>query len=113
MSDTFAQFEKRLDSLERKHRELAKGYVAKINPDGLITVEPKPKRAGVFLRLVLTVVVGFVIFKSITLAIIGPTTYNERIQALADGTGFEKVCAWIMQIDPLTQAVATFLSSTF
>ncbi len=113
MSDTFAQFEKRLDNLERKHRELAKGYVAKINPDGLITVEPKSRRAGLFLRLLLTVILGFVAFKSVTLAIIGPVTYDERIQALTDGTAFEKVCAWIMQIDPLSQVVATFLNNTF
>lgn len=113
MSDAFAQFEKRLDSLERKHRELANGYFAKINPDGLITVEPKAKPTGLFLRLSLTVAVGFILFKSFTLAIIGPTTYQERIQVLADGTGFEKVCAWIMQIDPLTQAVGAILSNLF
>ena len=28
MSDAFSQFEKRLDSLERTHRELSNGYVA-------------------------------------------------------------------------------------
>jgi hypothetical protein len=113
MSDAFAQFEKRLDHLERKHRELAKGYVAKINPDGLITVEPKSKRTGFAIKLVLMVVVGLVFFKSITLAIIGPVTYDERIAALAEGNAFEQLCAWVMQSEPLSQAVAVFLANTF
>lgn len=113
MSDAFTQFEKRLHSLERKHRELSNGYVAKINPDGLITVAPKTKRKGLALRLMLAVLVGIIAFKSITLAIIGPSTYEARLATLSNGSWFEGFCAWVMQVDPATQAVGTFLSTTF
>ncbi|MEM1073910.1 MAG: hypothetical protein AAF665_03715 [Pseudomonadota bacterium] len=113
MSDTFAQFEKRLDTLERKHRELAKGYVAKINPDGLITVEPKRERGLLRPRFALAVIVGFLLFKIVTLAAVGPLTYQDRIAALADGTAFEKVCAWIMQADTISLAAAEYLIKVF
>lgn len=113
MSDAFAQFEKRLDSLERKHRKLANGYVAKINPDGLITVVPKEKRTAMGLRLLGAVIVAFVLFKSAVLTIVGPLTYIERIDVLAAGNGFEKLCAWIMQADRVSLAVSELLLRTF
>lgn len=111
MSDAFAQFEKRLDSLERKHRELAKGYVAKINPDGLITVEPKKGRTALRLRVLAAAIIGFVFFKAVTLAAVGPATYAGRIEALSLGTSFERACAWIMQVDPVTSQLAGLLLS--
>ena len=113
MSEAFAQFEKRLDNLERKHRELAKGYVAKINPDGLITVQPKEKKTAMRLRLLLAIIVAFVLFKSVTLAIVGPLTYADRIAALAQGTTFEQACAWVMQADPISQFLSEYLIRTF
>ena len=113
MSDTFAQFEKRLENLERKHRELAKGYVACINPDGLITVEPRRKRSYLLAQLVVLVLLGVILFKSVTLAIVGLSTYEDRIAALMQGTVFERVCGWIMQADPLTSKIATYFVTTF
>jgi hypothetical protein len=113
MSEAFTQFEKRLENLERKHRDLAKGYVAKINPDGLILVKPKPKRSGFKLRILTTLVVAVLLFKSFTLAMIGPLTYDSRIEALLQGTWLERACGWVMQADPLSMAIANFLIKTF
>ena len=113
MSEAFAQFEKRLDSLERKHRELASGYIAVINPDGLISIQPKEKRAGLALRLIAAMGIGYVLFKSVTLALVGQLTYNERIATLADGTGSERICAWLMQADPISTQLAAVWSGLF
>ena len=110
MSDTFAQFEKRLASLERRHKELAVGYVARINPDGLITVEPKPQSKGLVARVLAAAVLGVVAFKVITLSIVGPVVYQGRIDALMSGTAFERATGWIMQADPLSQRLAAMLS---
>ena len=109
MSDTFTQFENRLDTLQRKHRALAKGYVAQVNPDGLITIEPKPKTSGGRLRFVIATTIGFFTFKVLAIALIGPATYQSRIDALAVGNRFEKLCAWIMQADPISHQMAVFL----
>ncbi|WP_282059782.1 hypothetical protein [Roseobacter litoralis] len=112
MSDTFTQFERRLDTLERKHRALANGYVAGVNPDGLITIAPKAERSGSMVRFGVAVAFGFVAFKAMAVAVIGPATYQGRIDTLASGNTFEKVCAWVMQADPVSQKVATFLLAT-
>lgn len=114
MSDTFSQFEKRLDSLERKHRELSNGYVAKINPDGLITVEPKQSnRTGLLLRLCVMAAVGFLTFKVVTLVIVGVPVYETRLDTLTQGTAIEKAISWIMQIDPLSERIAAYLVTAF
>ncbi len=114
MSDTFSQFEKRLDSLERKHRELSKGYVAKINPDGLITVAPKPsKRTGLTVRVIVLIAVGFITFKALALAIIGFPIYETRLEGLAEGSMIEQTIAWVMQIDPVSQSIASFVLTAF
>jgi hypothetical protein len=112
MSDAYAQFEQRRDVLTRKHQELAKGYTAKLGTDGLITLVPARRRSNLPLRLFAASVVAFFVFKSITLALIGPITYQERIDALADGTKFEKGAAWVMQADQVTTRLAEFLLPT-
>lgn len=110
MSEAFTQFEKRLDSLERKHKELANGYVAKINPDGLITVEPKQQRGGRWTRFLLAVGAAVIMFKALALAFNGPAVYDTRVETLASGTAFEKACAWVMQADPVTVYVAGLIN---
>ncbi len=111
MSDTFAQFEERLNNLERRHRELANGYVAKINPDGLITVEPKERRGAMRLRVLAALFLGFMLFKVVMIAIVGPAVYDSRLDELRVGTGPEQISAWVMQADPLSNAAVDFIYS--
>jgi len=111
MSDTFAQFEQRLVSLERKHQELAKGYVAKINPDGLITIEPKKSRTHIRARLLTAIVLGFLVFKAATIVLVGPATYDSRLDEMRAGTGPERFGAILMQEDPVTRTMAGFVLS--
>ncbi|ABG31687.1 hypothetical protein CEP88_00570 [Roseobacter denitrificans] len=112
MSDAFTQFEKRRDRLERRHRAPAKGYVAQVDPDGLITISARPTRSGLNFRFIGAAAFGFLAFKALAIALIGPVTYQGRIDALAAGHGFEKLCAWIMQADPISLQIATFLLMT-
>ena len=111
MSDAFAQFEKRLESLERKHRELAEGYVARINPDGLITVEPKRQRSWLPVKLIATAFIGVALFKVVTLFLVGQGVYEGRVAALAEGTAFEKAAAWVLQADEFTRQVVAYLTT--
>lgn len=106
MSDAFAQFEQRLSALERKHRELANGYVTKINPDGLIVLAPKYPKGPMRTRLAVGLVLGFFLFKCVTMILVGPVTYENRLEMLREGTGPERFGAWIMQVDPLSGYVA-------
>ena len=109
MSDAFAEFEKRLDSLERKHRDLANGYVAKINPDGLIVIAPKSRSSGNKLRLMSAIFLGFIVFKITTIVLVGPAVYDSRLDELRAGTGPEQMSAWLMQADPFSAAAADFI----
>lgn len=111
MSDAFAQFEKRLESLERKHRELAEGYVARINPDGLITVEPKRQRSWLPVKLIATAFIGVALFKVVTLFLVGQSVYEGRVAALAEGTAFEQAAAWVLQADEFTRQVVAYLTT--
>lgn len=111
MSDTYAEFQMRRKGIERKHSALAKGYSAKIGKDGLITLVPRRSRSLLTARMIVGAVICFMVFKSVTLALIGPPTYEERIASLAGGTTYEKAAAWVMQIDPVSATAAEFLQS--
>ncbi|MEP0962562.1 MAG: hypothetical protein ABJQ70_15225 [Roseobacter sp.] len=103
MSDAFSQFEERLEKLERNHRGFSNGYVASINPDGLIKVMPKEKPKFVPLRVFLIVTTAVILMKSVALSAVDQLTYQDRIAALAQGSWFEKGCALVMQADPVSQ----------
>jgi hypothetical protein len=42
---------------------------------------------------------------------VGAQTYESRVSALAAGTGFDPVGAWLMYADPVTVAVSTQLQT--
>lgn len=109
MSDTYTQFEKRLDGLTRKHKELAGGYTVRVGHDGLIIVQPKRFRFGLRAKFLILAVIGFMAFKALAFAFIGPTTYDERVAALAEGTAFEQAGAWVMQSEPVTEKLAEWI----
>ncbi|MGC3936302.1 hypothetical protein ACOTTU_00700 [Roseobacter sp. EG26] len=106
MSDTFAQFEKRIAVVSDKHRQLARGYVAKLGDDGLITVEPKRARFPIRPRAIVFTVAGVLVFKSLMMASTGLGIYESRVEALADGTVFERAAGWAMQADPVSRYLA-------
>lgn len=111
MSQPHDVFQNRVNVLTQKHRAMANGYTASIRKDGLIVVEPKVQRRGILLRIIFFLVLGFVMFKSVMLVMMGDAVYNERVLLLADGTGVESAAAWAMQIDPVTGGVADFVRS--
>ncbi|MEM9639742.1 MAG: hypothetical protein AAGA94_18970, partial [Pseudomonadota bacterium] len=95
----YAQFEKRLAVLSTKHKKMARGYTAKIGPDGLITVEPKRARFPIRPRTIVFTVLGVLVFKSLMIVSTGLATYEGRIERLQAGTSFERGVAWVMQPD--------------
>ena len=104
-------FHKRLALLSRKHAAMAKGYVMRMRPDGLVVVHLKrPIARRVFpLRVLFFLGVGFCFFKALILASLGGTTYDARVAKLAQGTMIEQSGAWLMHVDPVTDLVAGVL----
>lgn len=109
MSEPHDVFQNRVNVLTNKHRALANGYTASIRHDGLIVVEPKRQRRGIPLRIIAFLALGFVVFKTVMLVMMGDATYGDRVALLADGTQIEVAAAWLMQADSLTQLLADSL----
>jgi len=104
--ETHDHFVNRLDDLGKKHAAMTRGYHTKVTKDGLIVVRPKKKRRSLPIKGVFLTVVGFFAFKAFALAAVGPVTYTERLEALQGGTAVEQAGAFVMGIDPVTEAVA-------
>ena len=101
------QFEERLKRLARKHRAESRGYVTRMQPDGLIIARPKRQTIQVPFRVVIFFLAAFIGFKAFLFAGVGPLTYEVRLAHLQAGTLMEKAGAYAMQADPLTVYVAT------
>lgn len=52
------------------------------------------------------VLAGGLLFKGAMLAQIGPETYAQRVNDLAQGNALEQVGAWVMRADAPTQWIA-------
>ncbi|WP_300032025.1 hypothetical protein [uncultured Roseobacter sp.] len=113
MSDSYAQFEKRISLVAEKHARLAGGYTARVGADGLISLVPRPRRSYMRLRVFAALIIGFFLFKSLTIVLTGPLAYAERVEVMAAGTAFEKVGAWVMQIGPVSEFISLMMIRLF
>ncbi len=99
-------FNARLKKVQRSHSKLARGYSASVGRDGLIVFRPKRRRPGLPLRGIALALIAFFGFKALILMQLGETSYQARASALAAGNFGEQVGAWMMQLDPITRAIA-------
>lgn len=111
MVETHDHFINRLSLLGRKHGKMTHGYTTKVGKNGLITVKPKSKRRGFPIKGLVLTVLAFFAFKALMLASFGPTTYDERLSKLENGSVVELAGAKVLGIDPVTQAMADLISS--
>lgn len=106
MVETHQQFGKRVNDLDRKHKALANGYYTTIRNDGLVIARPRRRDTGLPVKYLMALVVLFILLKAIMLSANGPGTYQIRLSSLAEGTVVERAGAWVLQVDPVTQALA-------
>lgn len=111
MANKQIQFDQRLRRLSRKHQAMSRGYVARIQSDGLIVATPKRRSFSLPMRAIVLFVVGFIGFKAFLVATLGIQTYDERLARLNDGTIIEQAGAYAMQADPLTTYAAVQIRS--
>ena len=110
MRNSHADFDDRLSTLDRKHAAMNYGFSTVLRSDGLIVVQPKRKLTRGFpLKGLLTLGLGFFLFKALLLASLSEVTYNERLEKLNHGSVVEKGGAWVMQIDPVTRLIAGYV----
>ncbi|MDE9451177.1 hypothetical protein J3R80_11945 [Aliiroseovarius sp. Z3] len=53
------------------------------------------------------------LFKGFLFGQVGAINYNDRVDRLSNGSMIEQAGAWIMQDDPVTTAIAGFISNPF
>jgi len=106
-------FGKSMTKLQKKHKRRRKasgvksGVTSSVNHDGIVIARPRRKSGDSPLLGVLFFVGVFVLFKSFLLASDGAEGYAERVQGFAEGTQVEMAIGWAMQVDPITEYIAT------
>ncbi|MCK4712908.1 MAG: hypothetical protein KAT26_08520 [Marinosulfonomonas sp.] len=113
MSDSnMKNFSKRVGRIDKRHDQLAGGYVASVNHDGLIVARVRRRSGPRFpWKGVALCFVAFFAFKAFLLVQLGEATFNERVGKLQEGTVVEKVGAYAMSADPLTSWIASQIRS--
>ncbi len=99
-------FYNRLGRIERTH-QMGGGFEA----DGTLGMTyynslKVQRRRMTWLGPVLLVLMTIVAIKSAVLARIGDDTYAQRIAVLSQGDTADRIGAWVLQADPLTQYLA-------
>jgi hypothetical protein len=95
------EFSARVGRIERKARAMEHGSEARLRKDGLIEIRPARKPLRRFLLVVLGL--GYKVF---LLGSLGESAYEARLAALEDGSTAARVGSALMQVDPVTRALA-------
>ena len=111
MVDKPMEFDQRVRRLNKKHQAMSRGYFARMRSDGLIVMKPHRVRSALPLRVLVMFGVAFFVFKAFLLAALGHASYSDRVERLSEGTSVEKAGAWVMQVEPITELIATQLGS--
>lgn len=113
MIQNFAEFDRRVRKLDRKHNAMSQGFVTRMRKDGLIVVQPKRKGFRFPVKQVVFLLAAVILFKAFLLANLGPDVYNIRLAKMQDGTIVEQVGAAFMQIDPASEYLASQIGPVF
>lgn len=108
-----AEFDKRVRSIARKNRQLARGRKTYVDETGVIRHRAVRQKSAIPFKAIVLFALGFIAFKSLVLASAGAEDYAKRLALLETGTLFERAGAWALQIDPVTEFVGTKLDPLF
>jgi predicted metalloprotease len=107
---TKQDFEARVSTVGVRHSKLVRrGYTARVDRNGIIIAQIKPRRFRLPVKGVMLIALGFLGFKGFMLAANGPDTYLDRLALLQNGTAVEAMGARVLAIDPATQFIADHL----
>lgn len=106
MHQSHLNFDRRVSRLGRKHTAMARGYVHKLQPNGLVIARPKRRAPRVSPRGVVLFIAGIFVFKALLIAHLGEASYEERVAVLQAGSLPEQAGAIVMQVDPVSRWLA-------
>ncbi len=104
-------FDERYRRVLKRHRQLSRGYVTKIEKTGVITHRPIRHLREAFSFSALLLPFGVLFFlKASIVTVLGEEGYRQQVEMLRDGGFVEQVGAIFMQMDPITAPLAKLLS---
>lgn len=102
MDEYRLDFDRRVQQLSRKHRKLAKGYVATVTEDGLVVTRPRRRGFRLPVKGIALCIAALFAFKAVLHATLGAEAYDERVALLQAGSIAEQAGAYAMTADPVT-----------
>ena len=102
------RFEARVGAIKQKSNP-AKRVEKRVREDGLVVdvVKTDIRKRGLFpVKSLLVAAFLFVAFKGFVLAELGEPEYLGRIESLKTGGAIEVTTAFLLDVDPATQAIA-------
>lgn len=100
------KFDKRVRTIARKNRRIARGHTTYIDSMGIVRKKSVKRGPHIPFRGLFTIALGFCLFKAVVLASAGSKVYDTRLDGMLGGTAFEQAGAWALQIDPVTRFMA-------
>tara|TARA_R110002020_G_scaffold377273_1_gene588334 strand:+ start:320 stop:664 length:345 start_codon:yes stop_codon:yes gene_type:complete len=108
MVETHDQFTHRLTRIGVRHAQMTRDHTTRVRIDGSVITIPTRRASAFPFKMFFGLVLGCLAFKALLLVTLGTVTYNQRLATLEDGTLAERIGAVVLQIDPLTEAMADF-----
>ncbi len=111
MDAGYKEFDARLRSLDRKKAAIMDGARPELGENGVVELKPTHnylRNIGRLLplRAVMIMATIGVAYKGFLLASLGAVTYSQKVSILNAGGGFDRIGAWLMQIDPVTEKIS-------
>lgn len=86
-------------------RASSANYQTLVDANGIVRVVPRRRKSASLapLKLLVLLVVLVTAFKALSLTSVGLNDYQSQLSELQNGTSFERVAAWALQVDPATK----------
>jgi len=107
----FDEFDRRMRRISRRQSKLSRGYVTAVTDDGMVVAKPRRRGNGGAVRGFAIIMIVVILFKGFLHAQLGAASYQDRVEALAEGSVIEQAGAWAMTADPVTLWLSGHLSS--
>jgi hypothetical protein len=111
MTNQQDMFDQRYRRVLKRHRQLSRGYVTKLEKTGVITHRPirHIREAVSFSALLLPFGILFFL-KAAVVTVLGEDGYRQQVDLLREGGFVEQIGAVVMQIDPITAPLSRLLA---
>ena len=111
MTNQQDMFDERYRKVLKRHRQLSRGYVTKLEKTGVIVHKPMRQARELMSFSALLLPFGILFFlKAAIVTVLGEDGYRQQVDLLREGGFIEQMGAVFMQIDPITAPLSRMLA---